>query len=181
MNTLILNVLALFLAASLHEDVAIVMAGLLVLEQKMSLVLALTLVYVGSVLNNCVIYGLGMYARKLPGLRRWLIDDRVERVRQRMKQNLVSTMIVCRVIPGSLSPILLGCGWLGVPFARFALSVAFTAAVYVGVVAALVFTLGQGVAQQLGKQPWLIAVIVAALALVLAARFLGKARAKRAV
>jgi membrane protein DedA with SNARE-associated domain len=141
-------------------------------------VFALSLVYVGSVLNNYAIYGLGMLARRLPGLRRWLINEKVEHMRQRIKQSLASTMVVCRVIPGSLSPFILGCGWLGVPFARFALTVALTAGAYVVFVAALVFSFGQAFVQQLTRQPWLIAVVVVTLALFLAARYAGKLRVK---
>jgi membrane protein DedA with SNARE-associated domain len=178
MNTLLLNALLLFFAASLHEDVAIVMAAVFVLDDKLPLVFALGVVYVGSVLNNYAIYGLGMLARHLPGLRRRLIGEKVEHMRQRVKRNLASTMTVCRVIPGSLSPFILGCGWLGVPFARFALTVALTAAVYVVVVAALVFTFGQAVIQQLTRQPWLIVIVVAAAVLFLAARYAGKLRVK---
>jgi membrane protein DedA with SNARE-associated domain len=176
MSALLLNVAALIFAASVHEDVAILMAAYFVLERQMPVGHALLAVYTGSVLNNYALYGLGMLARRAPGLRRWLIDHRVEAVRQRLKRRLVSTLTVCRVIPGSLSPVVLGCGWLGVPFARFALTVAVTAAAYVALLATLVLTVGQDVVRQLSQQPWLAAGVLGVLVLWLAARHVNRSR-----
>lgn len=171
---MLLNVLILFLAATLHEDVAILMACFFALERDTALVYGLSAVYLGAVLNNYAIYGLGVAARRLPGVRRWLIGDRVEQVRQRLKKHLVSTIVVCRFIPGSLSPSILGCGWLGVPFARFAWIIAVTAAGYVALVAAVVYTLGDALFHTLSKEAGPVLLALAILVAVVAAARLWK-------
>ena len=173
---MLLNVLMLLLTASLHEDVAVLLAGYFVLEHGMPLAQALFVVYIGAVANNFVIYGLGMIARRLPALRRWLIGARVERVRRQLEQHLVKTVVLCRFVPGTLSPAILGCGWLGVPFARFAVTTAITAALYIGFIAALMFTLGDAVLKRVTEGAWLFALVLAAVVLLVAARRLVLAR-----
>jgi len=166
----------LFLAASLHEDVAILMACVFAIEHDMPLAYGLLVVYVGTLANNYAVYGLGAAARRLPGVRRWLIGEKVERMRQKLKRHLVSTVVVCRFIPGSLSPAILGCGWLGVPFARFALTTAITAALYVAFIAAVILTFGRTVLQRLSEFAWPVVLAFAAVAALVAAVRFGKAR-----
>jgi membrane protein DedA with SNARE-associated domain len=172
----LLYILMLFFAASLHEDIAILMAFFFVVEHDLPLSYGLVAVYAGAVINNYVIYGVGAAARRLPGVRRWLIGERVERVRQRLKKHLVSTVVVCRFIPGSLSPAILGCGWLGVPFARFAVTIAISAALYVALIGAVVFTLGETVMHRVSKEAWPVLLVLIALAAIVAAYRLLKER-----
>jgi membrane protein DedA with SNARE-associated domain len=165
MDPLAFDLLLLFFAASLHDDVAIVMAALFAYERGVPPAYGLTAVYTGTIANNYVLYRLGAAARRVPGLRRWLIGEKVGHVRQRLKKHLVPTMVLCRIIPGSLSPAILGCGWLGIPFARFALTTVISAALYLALVSALVFTLGETVLQRLSGTAGLVAFVLLAFGL----------------
>jgi membrane protein DedA with SNARE-associated domain len=164
MTATLVDGLVLFLLASLHEDVAVLTACYFSIERGMPLGDGLAVVYVGAVINNYVIYGLGAMARRLPGLRRWLIHENARKMRRRLGRHLVHTLVVCRFIPGSLSPVILGCGWLGVPFPRFALTIAVSAGLYLVLVAAIACTLGETVLKQFSGYAWAIAFTVVAAA-----------------
>jgi membrane protein DedA with SNARE-associated domain len=165
-----MSALILFFLALLQEDVAIVTAAFFVVEKQVSLPLALGLVYSGVVTSNLSIYGVGTLARRLPAARRWLINERVERVRGKLEQHLASAVLLCRLAPGLLLPTFLGCGWLGVPFPRFALLAMVAAAVYVSLMLTLVMTFGDIVLQRLGRWAWLVLGALVVAAVLIAAR-----------
>jgi membrane protein DedA with SNARE-associated domain len=166
----LINGLALFFLASLHEDVAVLSACYFSIERGMPLHEGLAIVYLGTVINNYVIYGLGVLARRLPGLRRWLIHESARKMRRRLGSQLVHTLVVCRFIPGSLSPVMLGCGWLGVPFARFALTIAVSAALYLVLVATVACTLGETILKQLSGYAWGVAFAIVVAGVLFVAR-----------
>lgn len=155
MRVLLHNALIVFLTALLQEDIAILSAGFFVVERDMPLAIAFAAVYSGMLTSNFLLYGLGMMARRLPWARRWLIGAKVEHVRQRLRERLVLTVALCRLTPGLLFPTLLGCGWLGVSFARFALITAVTAVLYVPLMLMLVVMFGEIVQQRLSDWAWL--------------------------
>ena len=153
---MILAGLILFLAALVHEDLGIVTAGYYVIERDVPITLAAVAVYLGDVTCKGILYGLGVAARRLPWAQRWLIGERVERARRRLEQRLVPAMVLCRFTPGLLFPTFLACGWLRVPFARFALSTALTAVLYVPLMLVLVVVFGEIARQQLSDWTWLV-------------------------
>lgn len=155
MRALLHNALIVFLTALLQEDIAILSAGFFVVERDMPLAIAFAAVYSGMLTSNFLLYGLGMMARRLPWAQRWLIGAKVEHVRQRLRERLVLTVALCRLTPGLLFPTLLGCGWLGVSFARFALITAVTAVLYVPLMLMLVVMFGEIVRQRLSDWAWL--------------------------
>jgi len=170
----------LFLTALLHEDVAIVTAAFFVVQQGLPLPFALAVVYVGVLANNALIYGLGKVARRLPKVRRLLVGERVERARRKLERHLVPAVLLCRLTPGLLYPTFLACGWLGIPFLRFAVLAAVAPAVYVPVMLMLVVTFGDIVLRYLISWAWpivAIAVCVAVGALIAAKKGDGRRKA----
>jgi len=132
------DALLLFVTAIVQEDVALLAAAYFIVERGMPPALAAASVYGGTLLGNLAIYSLGATAHQ----RRWRIGERVARVRARLRRHWARTLLVCRLIPGLLWPTLLGCGWLGISLARFALVNALAAAIYVAVALTLLVMLG---------------------------------------
>jgi membrane protein DedA with SNARE-associated domain len=159
------DVAVLLLTALLHEDVALFSAGLFIAERRVPAGVALAAVYVGVIANNYMVYLLGGAARRLPWLRRWLIGEKIERVRTRLQRRLLPTLALCRFMPGLLSPTLLGCGWLGIAPMRFIPAMLLAAALYVPLVLTIVTSLGEAVFRRVGKNAWwvLLAFAVATL------------------
>ena len=158
------GVLLLFAAALLHEDVAIVSAGFLAAERQLPFGALYAVVYTGVMLNNGAMYALGATARRAPRLRRWLIGKNVDALHRHLDRGLLPALVLCRFVPGILTPTLLGCGWLGVSFLRFLAAAAFAAAAYLALALTLVIALGEAV---LRDNLWLLLpVAVGAIAVV---------------
>jgi membrane protein DedA with SNARE-associated domain len=159
------SALLLFAAALLHEDVAILSAGFLATDGHLPIGALYALVYAGVLSNNSAIYALGAAARRLPRLRRWLIEGNVEQLRRRLERGLLPALALCRFVPGVLTPTLLGCGWLGIPFSRFVVAAALAAGVYLALALSLVLVIGETVLRDANDNKWLL---LPALAVVVA-------------
>ena len=162
------DALVLFLTAIAHEDVAIVTAVYFILERDMPPTLALVSIFGGTLIGNLAVYAVGAAAHRGRWFQRWHVSERVARVRDRVSRHWAITLLLCRLTPGLLWPTLLGCGWLGVRLARFAVVCAAAAALYLVPVLALALALGEALPRASGVWPW-----VALTALGLAAGILG--------
>lgn len=156
------DALVLFLTAIAHEDVAIVTAVYLILERDMPPAVALAAIYGGTLVGNLTVYAVGAAAHRGRWFQHWHVSERVARVRDRVSHHWAVTLLLCRLTPGLLWPTLLGCGWLGIRFARFAVVCAVAAALYVIPVLALAVALGEALPRARGVWPW---VALTALAL----------------
>lgn len=165
-----MSALLLFLAALLQEDLAIVTGAYMVVERDVPFAWALAVIYIGVLTNNLGIYWLGVVATRLPIARRWRLGARVERVGASLRTRAIPAVLLCRLVPGTLSMTFLGCGWFGVPFTRFALAAAFAAAMYVSVVFTLVVLFGDVVMRRLAVWAWLPLALFVVVAVFLANR-----------
>lgn len=165
--------LVLFLTAVAQEDVAIVTAAYFILERGMPAAVALASVYGGMLLGNLAVYAIGAAAHRGRWFERWHVGERVARVRDRLSRHWVITVLLCRLTPGLLWPTLLGCGWLGIRFARFAAVCAAAAALYVAPMLTLAVALGEALPRPSGAWPW-----IALTALALAVRIGRRRRAR---
>jgi membrane protein DedA with SNARE-associated domain len=155
--------LSVFLAACLHEDVAILMAAYFVVERGMSPVAAGLLAYAGMLANNLALYGVGAYARRHPRLQRWLTNRHAIVIRHRLERHLVLTLALSRLGQSMLTPALLGCGFLRIPLQRVLPVVALTAAIYLSALLTLVIALGERVMQHVGQWAWILPLALIAL------------------
>lgn len=148
---------ALFFATFLHEDVAIVAAGLLIVEHELPSTLALLSVYGGIVASDFFLYGLGRAARHNGWAQQLAIGPRVKRAGRWLDEHLVGAIVLCRMVPGLLFPTYVACGWLRLPLSRFALTTMTAAAVYTPVMLLLVVAFGATVLRALGSWSWWLA------------------------
>ena len=153
--------LAIFLLGCLHEDVAILAAGYFVVERGLSPWLAGGFAFGGLLLNNLLLYCLGMLLRDHPWMRRWLLNKHVPIIRRRLEQHLVTTLTLARFGHSMLMPALVGCGSLRIPIQRVLPVLALTGAVYVAVLLTIVIVLGAAVMRDLGNWAWLVPVTLA--------------------
>lgn len=134
---------ALFPTALLHEDVAILAAVFFITKQDLPIANAALFLYLGIITNNCVIYSIGAAARRIPQWQRWLTGEKIERVRRHLAKGLLPALVLCRFIPGLLTPTLAVCGWLGVPFMRFLPAAAIAAALYMALLLTILTAIGK--------------------------------------
>lgn len=152
----------LFLAPFLSENVAITVGGLLVVEHGMPPLLAGVCLFAGIVVSDFFLYGLGVASRHNPWARRLLIRDNVRRAQHWLDEHLIAVVAVSRLVPGVLYPAFIACGWLRLPFRRFALATMVSAGVYMPAMLVVVILFGEAVLRQFGYWAWfalLIAIV----------------------
>ena len=153
--------LAIFLLGCLHEDVAILAAAYFVVERGLSPWLAGGFAFGGLLINNVLLYYLGMLLRDHPWMRRWLLHKHAPIIRQRLERHLATTLTLARFGHSMLMPALVGCGSLRIPIQRVLPVIALTGAVYVAVLLTIVIVLGATVMRDLGNWAWIVPVALA--------------------
>lgn len=152
--SIVVQVLIVFLATLVHEDSAIISGAYLMHSQGMTMAVAMTTLMSGVIAGDLGIYGLGILAARVVPLRRFVLARVTPSRRDWLDRNLMSTLVACRIAPGLLFPTFLTCGFLSVPFRRFALGVVGTAVVYVPIMLLAVLAVGEDVIERLGVWGW---------------------------
>src|SRR5262249_61958594 len=68
------NIISLIALPFAHEDLAIVLGGYIVVNKLMPVGLVVACIYVGMVVSDFALYGVGAGARRLPWLRQFAVD-----------------------------------------------------------------------------------------------------------
>ena len=147
--------IALYLVPFLHEDMAIVAAGLLVAQHELVIGLAATSLAGGMLSRDLLLYGLGAAARRTGFARRFLIRPRVEQLSSWLHGNTTKVIVVSRLVPGLLFPAYIACGWFAISFWRFALTSIAVTAVYLPVILALALLFGEAALDRVGGWAYL--------------------------
>ena len=157
--------LVIFLMTFAHEDAAILAAAFSTVEHQLPVWMAYVSVYLGIVVGDLLIYGLGHLAQKNAWLRSRIIGPKVERIKLWLENHLVRVLVLCRITPGLLFPTFVACGWFRIPFARFATVSILAGAVYSSIVLTIVILFGDLVLNHLGFWAWgVMALLIVAFA-----------------
>lgn len=157
------------------EDPTTVACGLLVAAGHMGFLTALAGVSAGIAVGDIGLYGIGSLLGPRILRLRWLSQGTVERTRDWYSENLVSTLVISRFVPGMRLPTYLGAGVAGAPFLRFASIAALASLAWSTLLLALTWGLGSALLPWLGTLRWPVAIAALVLLFVLRRR-----RARRA-
>jgi membrane protein DedA with SNARE-associated domain len=151
----------IFFFTFIHEDAAIIAAGFASVENGLPLPFAYISIYLGIVIGDMFIYGLGRLAQTNKWLRTKIIGPKVERIRLWLETHLVRVLVICRLTPGLLFPTFVACGWFKIPFWRFTTVSIFAGAIYSSIVLTIVILFGNIVLFHMGYWTWgILALIV---------------------
>jgi membrane protein DedA with SNARE-associated domain len=137
-----------------HEDLAILLGGYIVVNDVMPLSIVVAAIYVGMVVSDFALYGIGAGARRLPWLSRWAVDDSVKNFGDALTRNLFGLVALCRVVPGLVFVAAVACGWSRVPFTRFAAASLLVSALYLPLMLYLVIVFGDALDDHAGLWTW---------------------------
>src|SRR6185369_11705901 len=101
-----------------HEDLAIILGGYIIANDLMPTLVVVLSIYGGIVASDFALYGIGAGARRIPWLRRFAIDDRIQALGDTLHRNVFGLVAVCRVVPGVVFVVFVACGWARVSLAR---------------------------------------------------------------
>jgi len=156
-NSWLESAIALYFGTFVHEDVAILAGSFLVVEMGLSRTFALIPLYLGIVSGDMLLYGLGRFAQRSTFLQEHLIGRRVKRLGAWLDRNMVLTIVACRVLPGTVTPVFLACGWFGLSARRFFVTTVVSSFIYTAVLLSVVTVLGETLITHLGHMSWAIA------------------------
>ena len=155
------------------EDAATIIAATEVGNGKIALGVALGALYLGIVLGDLGLYGLGRLAALFPWAQRWAPRPGMKRTGQWIRDNVFKTVFVSRFLPGARLPTYTFCGFLRASFTRFALAAIVATLIWTSLLFAVSMRVGTFLMDHLGAWRWAgVAVFVATIVVVgrLAAR-----------
>lgn len=101
------------------EDAATVCAAMQAQSGALSLPLALGALYLGIVLGDLGLYGLGASARRVPPIQRLLPPKHTATVRAWLAGKVIRVVLIARFLPGARLPTYTTCGYLRADLLRF--------------------------------------------------------------
>lgn len=152
----LLKCLGLFLETFVQEDLAILTGGVLATNDTLPVSVVFLTLLAGLMTGDLFIYGLGWGANKIPWLYRKIYSEKVEKARARIQENLTSTLVLVRLVPGLLFPTYIACGFIGVSFGQFALTTLATGATYTAIFLTILVKVGEAFIPVIGHWIWFV-------------------------
>ncbi|ASW81998.1 DedA family protein [Vibrio anguillarum] len=177
-HSLTLLFIGVILLSYLLEDVAIVTAATLALQNLMSPGLALLAIFVGIVSGDLGLYYLGQVAQRVRPLRyQALTNKHFRTVRRKLHHHTFLNLFIIRFVPGLRTVGFTLSGFFSIPLALFLCSVLTATALWTLIVFSTLYYLGSQVWQQSSHYQWSIIPIAVGL-LMLTNRLLNKSFSK---
>ncbi|MBY7667768.1 DedA family protein [Vibrio anguillarum] len=177
-HSLTLLFIGVILLSYLLEDVAIVTAATLALQNLMPPGLALLAIFVGIVSGDLGLYYLGQVAQRVRPLRyQALTNKHFRTVRRKLHHHTFLNLFIIRFVPGLRTVGFTLSGFFSIPLALFLFSVLTATALWTLIVFSTLYYLGSQVWQQSSPYQWIIIPIAVGL-LMLTNRLLNKSFSK---
>ncbi|MGB6293001.1 hypothetical protein B9J87_11765 [Vibrio sp. V19_P1S1T109] len=177
-HSLTLLFIGVILLSYLLEDVAIVTAATLALQNLMPPGLALLAIFVGIVSGDLGLYYLGQVAQRVRPLRyQALTNKHFRTVRRKLHHHTFLNLFIIRFVPGLRTVGFTLSGFFSIPLALFLCSVLTATALWTLIVFSTLYYLGSQVWQQSSPYQWIIIPIAIGL-LMLTNRLLNKSFSK---
>lgn len=145
---------AVVLGTFILEDATTILAAMLVADGRLTAGLALGALYVGIVLGDLGLYGLGWLAARLPLVARLLPPQRTEMVRAWLSGRVFRVVLVSRFLPGVRLPAYTTCGFLGGDLRQFLLATMLATSLWTTMLFAVSLHLGGVLIAYIGPWRW---------------------------
>ncbi len=136
------------------EDAATILAAMDVQVGKASLAVALAALYLGIVLGDVGLYGLGRLALATPWAQRWAPPGRFPHSRDWLRSHVFSVVFVSRFLPGARLPTYTACGYFQADLRRFALAAVVATSIWTSLLFTVSLHLGRFLSEHLGAWRW---------------------------
>jgi membrane protein DedA with SNARE-associated domain len=136
------------------EDAATVIAAMQADDGKLSSALALAALYVGIILGDLGLYGLGRLSAKVPMVARMLPPHRTEAIRAWLDGRVFKVVLISRFLPGLRLPTYTTCGFVGANLRQFALAVVIATICWTTLLFGVSLRIGQVLIDHFGAWRW---------------------------
>ncbi|ATJ91395.1 DedA family protein [Acetobacter tropicalis] len=148
------QVLIVILATFILEDAATVLTAIQVKLNALGPFEALIALYVGIVLGDVGLYGMGYLAARWPPARRWVNTPERDMQRQWLTQKLFKVVFISRFIPGTRLPLYTACGFFNAGLRTFTLATLAATLIWTSALFALSLHIGGYLLAHLGAWRW---------------------------
>jgi membrane protein DedA with SNARE-associated domain len=170
----VLQAVAIVTGTFILEDGATVAAAMAVQDGHVATSLALLSLYLGIILGDMGLYGLGRLAAAFPWFQRLIPPARHATGREFLNRHVFKVVFAARFMPGVRLPTYTACGFLHASFTRFVLAATGATLIWTSILFALSVRVGAALMEHLGAWRW-VGVAVFLLAIVLAGRLAARA------
>jgi membrane protein DedA with SNARE-associated domain len=136
------------------EDAATVLAAMQAQSGTVPVLLALGSLYVGIVLGDLGLYGLGFLSGKVSWIGRLLPAHRRRQGTEWLQGRVFQVVFISRFIPGARLPTYLACGFLSAGALRFALAALVATLVWTSLLFGISLRVGALLLEHLGAWRW---------------------------
>jgi membrane protein DedA with SNARE-associated domain len=151
------------------EDAATVLAAMDVQVGRVPLAIALGALYIGIVLGDAGLYGLGALAVRLPWARRWVGQSRVRTGQDWLENRVFKVVFISRFLPGARLPTYTACGFLGADLRQFLMAAIVATLIWTSILFSVSLHIGRYFVDHLGAWRW-VGMIGFALTILLVGR-----------
>ena len=153
-----LQALAIILGTFVLEDAATVLAAMQAESGLVPIWLALGSLYVGIVLGDLGLYGLGNLSGRVRWARSWVPPERMRRGRDWLRGRVFRVVLVSRFLPGMRLPTYTACGFLGADLRQFAMAAIVATLAWTTLLFCVSLRIGQFLVDHFGAWRWLGAI-----------------------
>jgi membrane protein DedA with SNARE-associated domain len=123
-------------------------------DGRLSPALALAALYVGIILGDLGLYGLGRLSAKVPMVARMLPPHRTEAIRAWLDGRVFKVVLISRFLPGLRLPTYTTCGFVGANLRQFALAVVIATICWTTLLFGVSLRIGQVLIDHFGAWRW---------------------------
>ena len=175
----LLQALAVVAGTFVLEDAATVVAAVEAQAGAISVPVALGALYVGIVLGDVGLYGLGALSARVRWARRWVPPERMRTGRDWLNGRVFKVVLASRFLPGTRLPVYTACGFLGADFKQFALAAVAATLAWTSLLFTVSLAVGEFLIEHLGAWRW-VGIAGLAVVVVVAGRAVAKLRTEEA-
>ena len=145
---------AIIVGTFILEDAATAGAAIAVQSGAVSMPVALASLYLGIVLGDIGLYGLGRLAAHVPWARRLIPRQRQDHGRVWLEKHVFKVVFISRFLPGVRLPTYTACGFLGANFGRFVTAAVGATLIWTSALFAVSLRVGKLLVDELGQWRW---------------------------
>ena len=150
----LLQAAVIIIGTFILEDAATVIAAMQADDGKLSAALALAALYVGIILGDLGLYGMGRLSAKLPMVARMLPPHRTEAIRAWLDGRVFKVVLISRFLPGLRLPTYTTCGFVGANLRQFAFAVVVATVCWTSLLFGASQCIGQVLIDHFGAWRW---------------------------